>query len=133
MIQNADIVSPNSTISDEKTCTPVDTFFSPKIYKPKNVDSRKNANNPSAARGAPNMSPTNLEYSDLMKKHVLPLIPFFVRRYTSLRMLIQGKMRITPLQPEELRICPLQTWNILTSLCQTGIPLLFLWLLRLRK
>src|ERR1035438_3953402 len=64
MIQNADIVAPTATISDEKTCIPVDTFFRPKIYKPKNVDSRKNANNPSAANGAPNMSPTNLEYSD---------------------------------------------------------------------
>jgi len=30
----------------------------------RNTDSRKNAKIPSAARGAPNMSPTNREYSD---------------------------------------------------------------------
>jgi hypothetical protein len=33
----------------------------PKIHRPRNVDSRKNASNPSMASGAPKMSPTNRE------------------------------------------------------------------------
>jgi hypothetical protein len=34
--------------------------FPPKIHRPRNVDSRKNASSPSMARGAPKMSPTNV-------------------------------------------------------------------------
>jgi hypothetical protein len=33
----------------------------PKIHRPRNVDSRKNASRPSIASGAPNTSPTNRE------------------------------------------------------------------------
>ncbi len=33
----------------------------PKIHRPRNVDSRKNASRPSIASGAPKMSPTNRE------------------------------------------------------------------------
>ena len=36
----------------------------PKIHKPMNVDSRKNAARPSIASGAPKMSPTKREYCD---------------------------------------------------------------------
>lgn len=36
----------------------------PKTNRPKNVDSKKKAKTPSAARGAPKISPTNLDYSD---------------------------------------------------------------------
>ena len=35
----------------------------PKIHRPMNVDSKKNATSPSIASGAPKMSPTNREYS----------------------------------------------------------------------
>ena len=44
------------------------TFFGsrsqPKIHRPRNTDSRKNANRPSTASGAPKMSPTNRLKSD---------------------------------------------------------------------
>ncbi len=36
----------------------------PKIHRPRNVDSRKNAISPSIASGAPKMSPTKREYTD---------------------------------------------------------------------
>ena len=36
----------------------------PNIQSPRKVDSRKNAVNASRARGAPKISPMNLEYSD---------------------------------------------------------------------
>ena len=36
----------------------------PKIHRPRNVDSRKNAASPSIASGAPKMSPTYSEYAD---------------------------------------------------------------------
>ena len=36
----------------------------PKIHRPMNVDSRKNASSASSASGAPKTSPTKREYSD---------------------------------------------------------------------
>ncbi len=38
-----------------------DNRSQPKIHRPRNVDSRKNASSPSTANGAPKMSPTNRE------------------------------------------------------------------------
>ncbi len=38
--------------------------FQPKIHRPRNVASRKNAARPSIASGAPNTLPTNFEYTD---------------------------------------------------------------------
>jgi hypothetical protein len=37
------------------------SFSQPKIHRPRNVDSRKNASRPSIASGAPKMSPTYRE------------------------------------------------------------------------
>ena len=39
------------------------SWSQPKIHRPRNVDSRKNASSASMASGAPNTSPTNREYS----------------------------------------------------------------------
>ena len=38
-----------------------DSLSQPKIHRPRNVDSRKNASRPSTASGAPKMSPTKRE------------------------------------------------------------------------
>ena len=61
-IQNAEIVAPTATIRTENQCIPLETFSRPNKYKPRKPDSRKNANRPSAASGAPKISPTNFEY-----------------------------------------------------------------------
>ena len=43
--------------------SPRESRSQPKIQRPRNVDSRKNASRPSIASGAPKMSPTNRLYS----------------------------------------------------------------------
>ena len=64
MIQNADSVAPIATIHAETYSVRRETFPQPSSSTPTKLDSRKKAKIPSAARGAPKMSPTNREYSD---------------------------------------------------------------------
>ena len=64
MIQNAESVEPIATIRLENQSVFTETRFQPKISTAMKTDSRKNANMPSAAKGAPKMSPTKREYSD---------------------------------------------------------------------
>ncbi len=48
-------------------CRPGDSRLRPKIHSPTKVDSRKKANRPSMARGAPKMLPTKIEYADQLR------------------------------------------------------------------
>ena len=52
-----------ATIQMHAKCMRRGSRFQPKIHNPMKVDSKKNAASPSIARGAPNTSPTNREYS----------------------------------------------------------------------
>ena len=54
----------SATIQAANSSVRFETRPHPNSSTPTNVDSRKNAKIPSAARGAPKMSPTNREYSD---------------------------------------------------------------------
>src|SRR5690554_3982516 len=60
-IQNADKLVPRAIIIDEKNLKPLEILSLPNTSNPIKVDSRKNANTPSAANGAPKISPTYLE------------------------------------------------------------------------
>ncbi len=64
MMNHADNADPNETSQIVARCNRGDRRPLPKIHKPMNVDSRKNAARPSIASGAPKMSPTNREYCD---------------------------------------------------------------------
>ena len=63
MMKNADALTPNATIQMHARCSSFGSRLQPKIHNPMNVDSKKKANKPSMASGAPKMSPTNREYS----------------------------------------------------------------------
>src|SRR5689334_12487240 len=63
MMKNAEALTPNATIQMHARCSARGSRLQPKIHKPMNVDSKKNAISPSNASGAPKMSPTNFEYS----------------------------------------------------------------------
>ena len=52
---------PSEAIQIVARCTFLGRRSQPKIHRPRNVDSRKNASRPSTASGAPKMSPTNRE------------------------------------------------------------------------
>ena len=54
------IVAP-ATSQMQARCTRLGSRSQPKIQRPRNVDSRKNAARPSIASGAPNTSPTKRE------------------------------------------------------------------------
>jgi hypothetical protein len=54
----ADSVVPSATSQIVVTCSFSGRRPSPKIQRPRNVDSMKNASSPSIASGAPNTSPT---------------------------------------------------------------------------
>ena len=60
----ADMVVPTATIQMVARWIFGFSRSQPKIQRPRNVDSRKNAASPSIASGAPKMSPTYLEYAD---------------------------------------------------------------------
>ena len=62
MIQKAESVAPRATIKEANRSVRAESRFHPKRSTPTNVDSRKNAKIPSAASGAPKMSPTKREY-----------------------------------------------------------------------
>ncbi len=57
-IHRAERLEPMATIHVEKRWNPLDTRFHPKNMTAKKVASMKKAKMPSAARGAPKMSPT---------------------------------------------------------------------------
>ena len=62
MIQKAESVAPSATISDANQCSDARRRASrPKSSSPRKPDSRKKAKTPSAASGAPKMSPTKRE------------------------------------------------------------------------
>ncbi|CPU31420.1 Uncharacterised protein [Mycobacteroides abscessus] len=63
MMKKADALTPMATIQIQARCTSLGRRVHPNIHKPRKVDSRKKATRPSSARGAPNTSPTNREYS----------------------------------------------------------------------
>src|ERR1700749_5126922 len=63
MMKNADTLTELATIHMQARCTSLGNLLHPKIHSPRKVDSKKNAARPSMARGAPNTSPTNREYS----------------------------------------------------------------------
>ena len=52
---------PTCTAHIEAACTLRGSRSQPKIHRPRNVDSRKNARSPSIASGAPKTSPTKRE------------------------------------------------------------------------
>ncbi len=62
-MKNADSSVPIATTQIVARWTPRGKRPQPKIQRPTNVDSRKNASRPSIASGAPKMSPTNRLYS----------------------------------------------------------------------
>ncbi len=63
MMKNADMLTAMATIQMHARCTTLGSRVQPKIHRPMNVDSKKNAARPSIASGAPKTSPTNREYS----------------------------------------------------------------------
>jgi hypothetical protein len=63
MMKNADRLTAIATTQMHARCTRRGSRVQPKIHRPMNVDSKKNAARPSMASGAPNTSPTNREYS----------------------------------------------------------------------
>jgi hypothetical protein len=63
MMKNADTFTAMATIQMHARCTSRGRRVQPKIHRPMNVDSKKNAARPSIASGAPKTSPTNREYS----------------------------------------------------------------------
>ena len=63
MIQKAESVAPTATIRDENHRVLTENRFQPQMSTPTKVDSRKKAKMPSAASGAPKMSPTKREYA----------------------------------------------------------------------
>jgi hypothetical protein len=60
----ADRVEASDAAHRQARCTPLGSRSQPKIHSPRKVDSIMNATMPSIASGAPNTSPTNLEYAD---------------------------------------------------------------------
>jgi hypothetical protein len=58
MIQTAEKIEPNDTISVAKKCIPLETWSQPNTSTARKPDSRKKAKMPSAARTEPKMSPT---------------------------------------------------------------------------
>ena len=64
MMNQADSAVPKETSQMVARCRRGDSRPRPKIHRPMNVDSRKNAARPSMASGAPKMSPTKREYCD---------------------------------------------------------------------
>ena len=52
---------PRWTIHMQPACRPRGSLSQPKIHRPRNVDSRKNASSASTASGAPKTSPTKRE------------------------------------------------------------------------
>ncbi len=67
MMKYAERIVPIAVIQMVARCRPpLGSLFQPKIQRPMNVASRKNASSPpsSASGGAPNTSPTKREYSD---------------------------------------------------------------------
>src|SRR5262245_16705579 len=64
MMNAADSVAPTATNQMVARWSFLGSTFQPNSQSPRNVDSKKNAANPSIANGAPNTSPTNREYSD---------------------------------------------------------------------
>ncbi len=63
MMKNAEALTPIATIQMQARWSSFGSRLQPKIHKPMNVDSKKKANSPSIASGAPKMSPTKREYS----------------------------------------------------------------------
>ncbi len=63
MMKNAEAFTPIATSQIVARWSSFGSRVQPKIHRPRNVDSRKNATRPSRARGAPKTSPTNREYS----------------------------------------------------------------------
>jgi hypothetical protein len=63
IMKNADKFTAIATIQMQARCSRRGNRFHPKIHRPMNVDSKKNATKPSMASGAPNTSPTKREYS----------------------------------------------------------------------
>ncbi len=61
MMNAAESIAPTATIQIVNRCTRGDSRPQPKSHSPRNVDSRKNAANPSMASGAPKTSPTKRE------------------------------------------------------------------------
>ena len=63
MMKNAERLTPIATSQMHPRCTSRGSRPQPKIHRPRNVDSMKNAARASIASGAPNTSPTKREYS----------------------------------------------------------------------
>ncbi len=61
MIQKPERCEPNQTITAANHRVVEEILFLPKRRRPRNPDSRKKAKTPSAASGAPKMSPTKRE------------------------------------------------------------------------
>jgi hypothetical protein len=60
-MKKADSAVEPATAHAHARCTPFDSRPQPKIHRPRNVDSTKNAASPSTASGAPKMSATKRE------------------------------------------------------------------------
>ncbi len=61
MMKAADSIDPAATIQMQARWIRLGRRSQPNSHRPRKVDSRKNAANPSMASGPPNTSPTNRE------------------------------------------------------------------------
>ena len=64
MMKNAESHEAITAMARQAAWTAGRSLSQPKIHRPRNVDSTKNASSPSMASGAPKTSPTKREYSD---------------------------------------------------------------------